>query len=100
MNTAWKDLELDENAKESSASRHWRRNLQLVAILLSIWFVVSYGCGILWVESLNEYTLGGFPLGFFFAQQGSILVFIVLIAVYCVLMDRLDRKTRESEDEP
>ena len=88
---------------ESPERRHWRRNLQLVALLLTIWFIVSYGCGILWVETLNEYSIGGFPLGFFFAQQGCILVFIVLIAVYCVSMDRLDRKTRDatrvSEDE-
>ena len=85
---------------DSPERRHWRRNLQLVAMLLTVWFIVSYGCGILWVESLNEVTLGGFPLGFFFAQQGSILVFIVLIAIYCVSMDRLDRKTRRDTQAP
>lgn len=61
-------------------------------ILLSIWFVVSFGFGILLVEPLNSIRLGGFKLGFWFAQQGSIYLFIVLIFVYVRLMRRLDRK--------
>lgn len=77
--------------------RHWRQNLKLVGILLALWFSVSYGCGILWVEELNAFTLGGFPLGFWFAQQGSTLVFIALIAVYCLRMDSIDKQARESE---
>ena len=71
---------------------YWRQNLKILAILLTIWFAVSYGLGILLVEQLNQYQLGGFPLGFWFAQQGSIYVFIVLILVYAIWMDRLDRK--------
>lgn len=73
---------------------YWRRNLRYVAVLLTIWFVVSYGAGILFVEPLNAVRIPGtgFPLGFWFAQQGSIYVFIVLVAVYCVAMERLDRR--------
>lgn len=71
---------------------YWHANLRYVAILLSIWFVVSYVCGIFLVELLNNITLGGFKLGFWFAQQGSIYVFVVLIFVYVWLMNRLDKK--------
>ena len=74
----------------SEATRYWRTNLQLVGLLLAVWFVVSYGAGILFVEPLNEIQMGGFPLGFWFAQQGSIAVFIVLILVYCLKMDAID----------
>ncbi len=71
---------------------YWRRNLRLVGVLLVIWFAVSYGAGILLVEPLNTFRLPGtgFPLGFWFAQQGSILVFVVLIFVYVRMMNRLD----------
>lgn len=71
---------------------YWRDNLKIVGVLLSIWFVVSYGAGILFVEQLNHFSLGGYPLGFWFAQQGAIYVFVVLIFVYTWLMGRLDRK--------
>jgi putative solute:sodium symporter small subunit len=81
------------------AQIHWKRNLQLVGGLLTVWFIVSYGCGILWVEELNAYFMGGFPLGFWFAQQGSMVVFILLIALYCVRMDALDKAARESEEQ-
>jgi putative solute:sodium symporter small subunit len=74
----------------SPQSRYWRANLKLVALLLTVWFIVSYGCSILFVEQLNAFHIGGFPLGFWFAQQGSILVFILLILVYCLRMDRID----------
>ena len=78
----------------SSASRksYWRSNLKLVAVLLVIWFVVSYLFGIILVEPLNTIRLGGYKLGFWFAQQGSIYVFVVLIFVYARLMNKLDRK--------
>ena len=77
-----------------SSGDYWRRNLKYVGILLAVWFVVSYGAGILFVESLNRIRLPGtgFPLGFWFAQQGSIYVFVVLIFVYVYLMNRLDRE--------
>ena len=71
---------------------YWRANLRLVAVLLTIWFGVSYGLGVLLVEPLNRFQMGGFPLGFWFAQQGSIYVFVVLILVYAVWMDRIDRR--------
>ena len=80
----------ERNAKSS----YWRRNLLYVAILLTVWFVVSFGCGVLFADALDKYNLPGtgFPLGFWFAQQGSIYVFVALIFVYVWLMTRLDRK--------
>ena len=72
--------------------QYWRANLRLMAVLLVVWFVVSYVCGILLVEQLNRIQIAGFPLGFWFAHQGSIYVFVVLIFVYAVRMDRLDRR--------
>lgn len=74
------------------AQAYWRANLRLIASLLAIWAVVSYGCGILFVEQLNQYQIGQLPLGFWFAQQGSIYVFVALILVYAWRMQRLDRR--------
>ncbi|GAB3371478.1 DUF4212 domain-containing protein [Spongiibacter taiwanensis] len=74
------------------AQAYWRENLRLMLILSVIWFVVSYGCGILLVEQLNSIRLGGFKLGFWFAQQGSIYTFVVLTFVYAKQMGKLDRK--------
>ncbi len=71
---------------------YWRRNLLYLSILLGIWFAVSYGCGILFVDQLNQIRLGGFKLGFWFAQQGAIYVFVILIFVYVFLMNRLDKR--------
>ena len=71
---------------------YWKKNLRYLTILLTIWFVVSYGCGILFAESLNAIKLGGFPLGFWFAQQGSIYVFCILIFVYVYIMNKLDKE--------
>jgi putative solute:sodium symporter small subunit len=82
----------------SAAQAYWRANLLYLAILLSIWFIVSYGFGILLVEPLNNIMLGGFPLGFWFAQQGAIYTFILLIAAYVILMNRLDQKYGFAED--
>jgi putative solute:sodium symporter small subunit len=79
-------------------SAYWRANLTLLTVLLIIWFAVSYGAGILLVEPLNAMRLGGYPLGFWFAQQGSIYVFLVLIFVYAWAMNRLDRKFDVHED--
>ena len=73
-------------------AEYWRHNLIYLGALLSIWFLVSFGCGILWVEPLNAIRLGGFKLGFWFAQQGSIYVFVALIFLYSWLMNRLDRE--------
>ena len=77
---------------------YWRANLRIVGILMSIWFVVSYGCGILFVDQLNKIQLGGFQLGFWFAQQGSIYVFVILIAVYVSMMSKLDKKYGSKAD--
>lgn len=76
----------------TSNKAYWKHNIRYLIILLSIWFVVSYGFGILLVEPLNSIRLGGFKLGFWFAQQGSIYLFIVLIFIYVRLMSRLDKK--------
>ena len=74
----------------SRAKLYWKKNLQYVAVLLSIWFLVSYGFGILLKDTLDKIPLGGFKLGFWFAQQGAIYVFVVLIFIYVRLMNRLD----------
>ena len=71
---------------------YWRANLHLIAILLSIWAMVSFGCSILFVERLNAFTIGQIPLGFWFAQQGSIYTFVILVFFYAWRMDKLDRK--------
>ncbi len=77
---------------------YWKKNLRTLLILLVIWFVVSFGFGIILVEPLNQFHLGGYPLGFWFAQQGSIYSFIILIFVYVVRMNRLDREFDVNED--
>ena len=79
--------------------RYWITNVRYVGVLLAIWFVVSYGFGILFVEQLNTIRIGGFKLGFWFAQQGSIYVFVILIFVYVRLMNRLDRQFEFDEPE-
>jgi putative solute:sodium symporter small subunit len=79
-------------------SAYWKANLKILASLLAIWFVVSYGFGILLADWLDQFRVAGFKLGFFFAQQGSIYVFVVLIFVYVRLMNRLDREHDVHED--
>ncbi len=74
------------------AQAYWRENLKLMLVLSIIWFVVSYGCGVLLVDVLNGIRLGGYKLGFWFAQQGSIYVFVILTFVYAKKMGDLDRK--------
>ncbi len=83
---------------DRSHREYWRKNLQYLAILLSIWFLVSYVFGIVLVDQLNTIRLGGFKLGFWFAQQGAIYVFVILIFVYVWLMNRLDKKHNVEED--
>ncbi|MGV1098806.1 DUF4212 domain-containing protein [Thiovibrio sp. JS02] len=78
--------------EKKSLAQYWKTNLTYMVVLLSIWAVVSYGCGMLFAEQLNAIRLGGFPLGFWFAQQGAIYVFVVLIFVYYLLMQKLDRE--------
>ena len=71
--------------------QYWKKNLRTLAILICIWFLASFGCGILFADFLNTFSWGGFPVGFWFAQQGSIYIFVVLIFVYVWLMNRLDK---------
>lgn len=71
---------------------YWRRNLKYLVILLSIWFGVSFGAGILFADALDNFRIGGFKVGFWFAQQGSIFVFVILIFVYVRLMNKLDKE--------
>ena len=78
--------------KKNDQKKYWKTNLKYLAILLSIWFIVSFGCGILFLDELNTIRMGGFKLGFWFAQQGSIYVFTILIFVYIRLMNKLDKK--------
>lgn len=78
--------------KQKNATAYWKENLRYLAILLSIWFLVSFVFGILLVDQLNTIKMGGFKLGFWFAQQGSIYVFVILIFVYIRLMNKLDKK--------
>lgn len=87
--------EASDPAKESRAAdprSYWRSNLRLMAALLLVWFAVPFGLGIFFVEPLNQFHLAGFPLGFWFAQQGSIYLFIVLVLIYALRMRRLDRE--------
>lgn len=87
-----------ESTTEQRHRTYWKKNLTILGILLLIWFIVSYGCGILFVDELDEYTMGGFKVGFWFAQQGSIYCFIVIIGIYVWYMNRLEKRLGVSED--
>ena len=76
----------------SKNDSYWNENIRILLSLLSIWFLVSFGFGILLSDWLDQFQIGGFKLGFWFAQQGSIYVFIILIFIYIHLMDKLDKK--------
>ncbi len=85
--------------KTSDRNRaYWRKNLQYLAILLGIWFVTSFLCSIVFVEQLDRIQSGGYRIGFYFAQQASIWIFVELIFVYAMLMNRLDKKYRATEE--
>tara|TARA_Y100000780_G_C13502129_1_gene346510 strand:+ start:392 stop:670 length:279 start_codon:yes stop_codon:yes gene_type:complete len=86
-----------QNNPQNHRQAYWRANIRILAILLSIWFIVSFGGGILFVDQLNQIKLGGFKLGFWIAQQGSIYTFVVLIFVYVRLMNKLDQKFNFNE---
>jgi len=79
-------------SEQFSRQNYWKANLKLMAVCLAAWFVVSYGFGILLVDQLNAFRLGGYKLGFWFAQQGSIYAFVVLIFFYAWRMNKLDRQ--------
>jgi len=82
----------DESSHQQRARAYWRANRTLIATLLAVWAIVSFGCSILFVEQLNAFKIGHLPVGFWFAQQGSIYTFVVLIFIYATVMDRIDRK--------
>ncbi|MFV0542020.1 MAG: DUF4212 domain-containing protein [Aestuariibaculum sp.] len=77
---------------KNKAKAYWKENIKYVLVLLCIWFLVSYGAGILFKDELNQIKLAGFKLGFWFAQQGSMYVFVILIFVYVRIMNKLDKK--------
>lgn len=88
------DPPIDVHDPETVAAidRYWRANLRLMLVLLVVWFVAGLGCGVLFADALHDVKLGGFPLGFWFAQQGSIVVFVLVVLAYAVGMSRLDRR--------
>ncbi|MDP0492144.1 MAG: DUF4212 domain-containing protein [Verrucomicrobiota bacterium JB023] len=85
---------MSNKVSDEAKSAYWRANLKWLAGLLGVWFLASYGCGVLFVDALDKIRIPGtgFKLGFWFAQQGSIYVFVVLIAIYVRVMNRLDRE--------
>jgi putative solute:sodium symporter small subunit len=85
-------------AREQELQAYWKHNVTYIVILLSIWFTVSYLCGIVFVDQLDQLKIFGFPLGFWFANQGAEVIFCLLIIVYVWLMNRLDRKFDVFED--
>ena len=84
--------------KEKNKNLYWRLNLTIVGSLLAIWFMVSFGAGILFSENLDQFEIAGFKLGFWFAQQGSIIIFVFLIVLYCFLMNKLDKRFNVEEE--
>jgi putative solute:sodium symporter small subunit len=96
-----RDGDARKRAVQASLERYWMSNVRIMAILTVLWLLVGLGCGVLFADVLNEYYLPGtgYPLGFWFAQQGSIIGFVLIILVYCILMNRLDvRHHAELED--
>ena len=87
------------NSPKNTANAYWRANLKLVGCLLLIWFVVSFGCGILFKEDLDQFSVGGAPLGFWMAQQGSIICFVLLLIAYAFFMNKLDKEHGYDEEE-
>ena len=95
------DAEKREELMRAANARYWKRSVRLVAVLLAVWFAASFGCAIVFRDALDAYTLPGtgFPLGFWFAQQGAIVIFVALVAVYVVLASRLDDRLERERNE-
>ena len=89
-----------DEAGPDQSRQYWRANLKLMALLLAVWFTVSFGFGILLADVLDNIRFFGFKLGFWWAQQGSIYVFVILIFVYAAVMKRLDRKYGVGDQDP
>jgi putative solute:sodium symporter small subunit len=85
--------------KEGTGKAYWKATLKLLMSILAVWILVSFGASIIFVDLLNKVSLGGYPLGFWFAQQGSIYIYIILILVYIRSMGKLDRKFDVHENE-
>ena len=83
---------------KDKTQKYWKANLKIVFSLLVIWFIASFGFGIIFSHTLDQIRLGGFKLGFWFAQQGSIYIFVIIIFLYVWLMKRLDKKLSEEEE--
>ena len=83
---------------DSQSTKYWLDNLSLTFKILVVWFIVSFGCGIIFKEELDQFSIGGAPLGFWMAQQGSIICFVILLFVYSVLMNKLDQKHGYGEE--
>ena len=96
MNEEAENPPIDQRLHDA-LDRYWRWNLRIMAVLLVVWALVSFGCGILFADYLNQFNLPltGYPLGFWFAQQGSIVTFVICILIYCLTMNRLDAKHHE-----
>lgn len=90
----------NNSLSETRRRSYWRENLIIVAALLSVWFSVSFGLSIIFVDTLNAVRVGGFRLGFWMAQQGSLYIFVLLIFLYVWLMNRLDRAYGVHEQDP
>ncbi len=90
--------DVQKSSDDEHHSKYWHENLRLLTVLLAIWGIVGFGLSILAVDLLDQIPFFGFKLGFWFAQQGSIYVFVVLIFVYAAVMHRIDRKYGVSDD--
>jgi len=99
-NTQTKTQPSPDSTDLKQENSYWKTNLKILATLLSCWFFFSLGCGILWVDYLNQFTLPGtgFKLGFWFAQQGSIFAFVLIVFIYALLMNRTDQSHRRHNE--
>ena len=93
------ELENEAARLEAAKKAYWRANIRLLVVLMSVWFAVSFGAGILFRDFLDQFSIGGYPLGFWFAQQGAIYVFLALIAIYVVAMKRIERRFDLDDDD-
>jgi len=93
------DSAADQDAKSENEGAYWTENIRLLLSLMAVWFVVSFGAGILFRDFLDQFSLGGYPLGFWFAQQGSIYVFIALIFFYSWRIHHIEQKYQVDDDE-
>lgn len=91
--------EIPTKSGKSSHAAYWRANIKVLLVLVAVWFIASFGLSIIAVDWLDQFRFMGFPLGFWMAQQGSIIVFLLIIAVYGLVMNRLDKRHGVEEDE-